>query len=56
MPMEHYRLKPDGTKILVRGYYCATCGEPTSMLGHNDCPPNHKLVEELTELNKRETQ
>lgn len=54
MPMEHYRLNADGEKVLARGYYCATCGKSTSMLGHNDCPPNPELVKELAELNKRD--
>lgn len=47
MPAEHYR--PDGK--LAQGYYCGTCGQSCSMMGHNSCEPNPKLVQELKKAN-----
>jgi hypothetical protein len=47
--MEHIR--PNG---LSHGYFCLTCGQVSSMMGHNkgECVPNPYLVNVLIELNK----
>jgi hypothetical protein len=50
--MEHIR--PNG---LAQGYFCLTCGEASSMMGHNKgkCVPNPDLVKTLIYLNRGDT-
>lgn len=46
--MEHRR--PNGD--LMSGYYCGTCGQPTSMYGHGgQCTPDATLVKQLSLAN-----
>lgn len=52
MPAEHAVRRADGTIGLRQGYYCGTCGKPTSMMGHHgSCEPNPDLVRELDLVN-----
>jgi len=46
--MEHRR--PNGS--LMQGYFCGKCGEPSSMMGHEYCDSNPKLVKACALANR----